>query len=100
MCLQDLDKVRQRVVEQMCSIAAIRSVPASSKTLILKFLAMHAYFAVDKSAAGKVLHVLRLSLCVGIMYLSIYAGFISVIDASFTDGKSQALLVQKAKPTL
>ena len=88
MCLQDLDKVRQRVVEQMCSIAAIRSVPASSKTLILKFLAMHAYFAVDKSAAGKVSHVLHLLLCVGIVYLSIYAGFIAVIDASSTDGMS------------
>ena len=57
MCLQDIDKVRQRMIEQMCSIAAIRSVPASSKALILKFLAMHAYFAVDKSAVGKVWHV-------------------------------------------
>lgn len=57
MCLQDLDKVRQQVVEQLSSIAAIRSVPASSRTLVLKFLAMHAYFAVDKSAVGKVWHV-------------------------------------------
>lgn len=55
--VQDVDKVRQRVVEQMCSIAAIKSVPASSKTLILKFLAMHAYFSVDKSAVGKVWRV-------------------------------------------
>lgn len=50
------------MVEQMCSIAAIRSVPASSKTLILKFLAMHAYFAVDKSAVGKVWACLLLHL--------------------------------------
>ena len=55
-CLQDVDKVRQRVVEHMCSIALIKTVPASCKTQIIKFLAMHAYFAVDKSALGKVGH--------------------------------------------
>ena len=71
MCLQDLDKVRQRVVEQMCSIAAIRSVPASSKMLILKFLAVHAYFAVDRSAVGKVRHVSGLLLYICILYPSV-----------------------------
>lgn len=52
--VQDLDKSRQRVIEQMCSIANIKTVPAANKTQVLKFLAMHAFFSVDKSAVGKV----------------------------------------------
>ncbi|KAL3158646.1 hypothetical protein ABBQ32_011390 [Trebouxia sp. C0010 RCD-2024] len=50
---QDVDKARQRVVEQLCSIAAIKSAPASIKTQVLKFLAVHAFFAVSSSAVGK-----------------------------------------------
>ncbi|KAL3135482.1 hypothetical protein ABBQ38_005962 [Trebouxia sp. C0009 RCD-2024] len=50
---QDVDKARQRVVEQLCSIAAIKSVPASIKTQILKFLAVNSFFAVSSSAVGK-----------------------------------------------
>ena len=42
------------MVEQMYSIGNIRSVPASSKVHILKFLAVHAFFVVDKAAVGKV----------------------------------------------
>lgn len=52
--VQDVDKARQRVVEQLCSIAAIKSVPASIKTQILKFLAVNSFFAVSSSAVGKV----------------------------------------------
>ena len=97
MCLQDLDKVRQRVVEQICSTAAIRSVPASSKLLILKFLAMHAYFAVDKSAVGKVWHVagLLLYFCTFAFCISVYAGPIAVINASFSD--LQTIPVQQCR---
>lgn len=42
------------MVEQLCSIAAIKSAPASIKTQVLKFLAVHAFFAVSSSAVGKV----------------------------------------------
>ena len=36
-------------------MAAIRTVPASVKTGLLKFLAVHAFFVVDKAALGKVM---------------------------------------------
>lgn len=36
-------------------MAAIRTVPASVKTGVLKFLAVHAFFVVDKAALGKVM---------------------------------------------
>lgn len=52
--LQDVDKARMRVVEQLSSIAAIKTVPASVKTQVLKFLAVHAFFAVSSTATGKV----------------------------------------------
>ena len=60
--------MRQRVVEHMCSIAAMKSAPVSSKTQILKFLAMHAFFAVDKSAVGKVCHASHLLSYVALYY--------------------------------
>lgn len=52
--LQEIEKARQVAVEQLCNMAAIRPVPASVKTGVLKFLAVHAFFVVDKSALGKV----------------------------------------------
>jgi len=53
--LQEIEKARQVAVEQMCNMAVIRTVPASVKTGVLKFLAVHAYFVVDKAALGKVM---------------------------------------------
>ncbi|DBB15045.1 TPA: hypothetical protein ACH3X3_004628 [Trebouxia sp. C0006] len=50
---QEMEKARQVAVEQMCNMAAIRTVPASIKTGVLKFLAVHAFFVVDKAALGK-----------------------------------------------
>jgi hypothetical protein len=52
---QEIEKARQVAVEQMCNMAAIRTVPASVKTGVLKFLAVHAFFVVDKAALGKVI---------------------------------------------
>lgn len=52
--LQDVDKVRRWAVEQMCGVAAIKSAPAAIKSEVLKFLAIHAFFAVDKDAYSKV----------------------------------------------
>lgn len=49
-----MEKARQVAVEQLCNMAAIRTVPASVKTGVLKFLAVHAFFVVDKAALGKV----------------------------------------------
>ena len=53
--LQDIEKARQVAVEQMADVAAIKSVPVVVKTAVLKFLAVHAFFAVDKAALGKVI---------------------------------------------
>ena len=53
--LQEIEKARPVAVEQMCNMAAIRTVPASIKTGVLKFLAVHAFFVVDKAALGKVI---------------------------------------------
>ena len=55
MCLpQDVDQARQAAIEQLCSVAAITQVPLDVKLDVLKFLTLHAFFAVDKAAAGKV----------------------------------------------
>ena len=54
-CSQEIEKARQVAVEQMCNMAAIRTVPASVKTGVLKFLTVHAFFVVDKAALGKVI---------------------------------------------
>lgn len=53
--LQDIEKARQVAVEQIADVAAIKSVPVIVKTRVLNFLAMHAFFAVDKAALGKVI---------------------------------------------
>ncbi|DBB02081.1 TPA: DNA-directed DNA polymerase [Trebouxia sp. C0004] len=50
---EEIQKARQVAVEQMCNMAAITTVPASVKTAVLKFLAVHAFFVVDKAALGK-----------------------------------------------
>ena len=52
--MQDIEKVRHWAVEQMCGVAAIKTAPAATKSEVLKFLALHAFFAVDKTAPGKV----------------------------------------------
>lgn len=54
--MQDIDKERQLAIDQLSSVANIKSAPGSVKTEVLKFLAMHAFFAVDKAAIGKVTH--------------------------------------------
>lgn len=53
-CSQDVDKMRQWAVEQMCGVAAIRTAPAAIKTEVLKFLALQAFFTVGKEAYSKV----------------------------------------------
>ena len=52
--LQDVERARQVAVEQLCSVGSIRKAPVPIKLEILKFLATHAFFTVDKAAAGKV----------------------------------------------
>ena len=46
--------MRRWAVEQMCGVAAIKSAPAAIKSEVLKFLAIHAFFTVDKDAYSKV----------------------------------------------
>ena len=53
--MQDVNKARQAAVDQMCSVASLQTVPAEVKTQVLNFLAVHAFFVVDKAAVGKVL---------------------------------------------
>ena len=55
LCFQDSDKIRQWAVEQMCGVAAIRTAPAAIKTDVLKFLALHAFYTVEKDAYSKVI---------------------------------------------
>lgn len=75
--LQEIEKARQVAVEHMCNMAAIRTVPASVKTNVLKFLAMHAFFVVDKAALGKVMLDSTFSVCCLLVSILSYSSLLS-----------------------